>query len=94
MITTFPSPNTTYQGEKATEYIHKFFSDFYQRPSHIPDGTIEDFLSDIPPDIINKLPEEVILNLEKPIHNEEVDFIVNKLQKGSAPGPLVQHMAS
>jgi hypothetical protein len=32
-------PDITYQGEKATEYIHKFFSDFYQLPSHTPDGT-------------------------------------------------------
>ena len=81
------TPDIIHQGEKATEYIHKFFSDFYQRPSHTPNGTIEDFLSDIPPDIIRKLPEEIITKLERPIHDEEVDFIVNKQHKGSAPGP-------
>ena len=73
--------------EKSFTFKYKIFSDLYQRPSHTPNGTIEDFLSDIPPDIINKHPEEVILNLEKPIHDEEVDFIVNKEHKGSCPGP-------
>ena len=75
--------------EHATLFAKKFFENFFTEQSTSPpanDSTIPEFLKNIPIDKIKKIPQNMLDQYTNDITAEELDIVIRKNHKGSAPG--------
>ena len=75
--------------EEATAFAKNFFETFFtENPTSPPatHATIPEFLKNIPIEKIRKIPPSMLENYEEKITAEELDMVIRKNHKGSAPG--------
>ena len=83
------SDNKEYKDDNATEHVIKHFTSFFKKlPTSPPadEDTIPKFLRNVPADMIKKIPPEALNTYNSEITYDELDQVINKSHKGSAPG--------
>ena len=87
--------------DNATRYANQFFKSFFtNKATSTPTNpnTIPDFLKSIPPETISKIPPEALETIPSNFTEEELDSVILKPHKGSAPGltgtsyELIKHL--